>query len=117
MTDSVNELIGKDEKDPNGVDNYTIDWDDFIPGTAESISAADWTSSVIISDQESPLPLVIEQGTGTAGLPPAPSVSGFKTTAWVSGGSANTHYLLSCKITTDIGRHGERSIEIVVKNL
>jgi len=108
------EILGKDEKDPSEVDIYTVDWSDLIPGTGEPISDSTWHTLVSLSDNNTVEELVVEDGTGSV---PAPSISDLTTSAWISGGSPNTHYRLTNKIITAAGRIGERSIEIVVKDM
>jgi hypothetical protein len=85
-------------KDPSDTLDYTIDWTALLVG-GETITAAVW----------SVLPSSLSIGTKSIASP--------NTSAWLSGGTPNTQYAVTCKITTSAGRSYERTVLIDVENL
>jgi hypothetical protein len=84
------------DKDPDATLDYSIDWSAWLP-SGDAISTAAWSTS----DAE----LVVEGS-------PAPSVSAGVATVWLSGGTAGTHYTVTCRVTTTGGRIDDRSIRL-----
>lgn len=83
------------DKDPSAVLDYAVDWSSWLEA-GESISSHVITAeSGITKDSD--------------------SESGGVVTIWLSGGTAETSYVVACKITTDKGRTEERSIRIRCK--
>lgn len=89
-------------KDPSDVLDYAIDWEDILVADSDTISTSAWSTS-------SPAGLTVASS-------PAPSVNGYVTTVWVSGGTAITQYALTNTIVTAGGRTYQRTITIPVKN-
>jgi len=88
-------------KDPQAVLDFTVDWQGgatpFL-ATGETIATSTFTvASGLTKDSET-------NGDTTA-------------TVWVSGGTAQTSYLVTNTITTSAGRKDERSFSIRVRNL
>ena len=83
-------------KDPDAVLDYGFDWNNWL-ASSETIVSAVWT-----------IP---------AGITKVSQVEtdGY-TTIWLSGGTANTDYNLSCKMTSSDGRTDERTATIKVRN-
>lgn len=82
-------------KDPQAVLDYQWDWSDWLE-TAETITAGTVTA--------------------TTGLTLDSSVVGTTdVTAWLSGGTADQVYPVTCHITTSAGRQDDRTILIRVE--
>jgi hypothetical protein len=79
-------------KDPDAILDYVFDWTDWLE-VGETISSQTITVAAGLtkdSDSES---------------------SGI-VTIWLSGGTADTDYIVACKIVTNLSRTDERSISI-----
>lgn len=93
-------------KDPDAVLDYKFDWRALTNGVAGAVG--DWlgagetisTSSVAVS----PAGLVVDSSTLTD--------SATSVTVWLSSGTAGADYVVTCRITTSLGRTDERSITI-----
>ena len=84
-------------KDPNEVLDYKFDWDTNYLETGETISSATVTvESGITKDSD------------------AITDSDRTVTVWLSGGTANNEYTVTCQIVTSLSRTAERSIFIRV---
>lgn len=83
-------------KDPSAVLDYVFDWTEWLE-TLETIS-----SHVITVDTG----LTNDSDSESAG----------EVTVWLSGGTANTDYIVACKIVTSLTRTDERSINIRCRN-
>lgn len=82
------------KKDPDAILDYSWDWVDWLE-SGETIS----TSLVVVS----------------AGINlDSSSASTTKATAWISGGTAGVPYLVTNRITTNLGRQDDRTITIRV---
>lgn len=78
-------------KDPDAVLDYTIDWTAWLSG--DTISSAVWAVPTgLVKDQQSE--------TATAA------------TVWLSGGTADAEYVVTCHIITAAGREEDRSFRI-----
>ena len=88
-------------KDPSDVLDYAIDWEDALAADSDTISTSNWSTS-------SPAGLTVESS-------PAPSIVGFVTTVWASGGTPYTTYGLTNTIVTTGGRTYQRTISIPVQ--
>lgn len=84
-------------KDPDENLDYSIDWSRLL-GTGETITAALWTLQ-----------------TGIAGG--GDQVAGSVTQKFISGGTAGTTYMVSCRITTSMDRIFDRSFRIICRNI
>ena len=80
-------------KDPNAVLDYTLDWTKWLDG--DTIDTATFTV---------PDGLTLDDSTNDTVL----------ATAWLSGGTAGTSYVVRCRITTAGGRTEDRSFTILV---
>jgi hypothetical protein len=83
-------------KDPSAVLDYYIDWTDWL-AASETILTATWT-----------VPAGITKDSQTLSSP----LVGI----WLSGGTAGTNYLISCKVVTNQVRTDERSMMIIVRD-
>jgi hypothetical protein len=84
-------------KDPNEVLDYKFDWDTSYLEDGETISSATVTvESGITKDSDS-----ITDSNRTV-------------TVWLSGGTADNEYTVTCQIVTSLSRTAERSIFIRV---
>lgn len=81
-------------KDPAAVLDWAWDWSEWL-AASETI-----TTSVV----------TVPEGITLDSKVDAPT----RVTAWLSGGTARTTYLVACKITTDQGRTDERTYSIEV---
>lgn len=95
-------------QDPQAVLDYVFDW--FNPAPGETVG---WLAvgETITAFAVTP-PTGILVGNGTTNPGPAPSQTGGKVTAWLSGGTAGIAYDVVCHITTSAGRQDDRSIRI-----
>lgn len=87
------------DKDPSATLDYSIDWSAWLP-SGDTIASATWTATAGLTVESSP----------------APSVASGIATAWLSGGTAGTRYVVTCQVTTAAGRVDERGITISVKH-
>lgn len=85
-------------KDPADVDYRSIDWNDELGTDGETISSVAWT---------------IPSGLTAGAQYHAAGVA----TTWLSGGTAGTEYVVTCRITTSAGRVLERSARLVVREM
>jgi len=90
-------LIGVALKDPEAVLDYTVDWD------ADDWLGADTITGTPTWTVPGGLTLDSQSNTTTAA------------TAWISGGSAGSDYVVECKIVTAGGRTDERSFKLRVR--
>lgn len=82
-------------KDPNAVLDYSIDWTVWLG--SDTISTSAWTvPSGLTKDSDSKTTLI--------------------TTAWLSGGTAGTDYIVTNRIVTAAGRTEDRSIAVYVRD-
>jgi len=72
--------------------------------------AFDWTANSWLQSSELIASYVVTVGTGI--VKDRDNEHSGVVTVWLSGGTAGESYIVSCKITTDLGRTDERSIEI-----
>lgn len=82
------------DKDPDAVLDFDFDWSDWLE-SGETISSHDITV---------PTGITLESDSESDGI----------VTAWLSGGTADTNYIVACKIVTSLSREDERSMRIVV---
>jgi len=82
-------------KDPDAILDYKFDWSSWL-STGETISTYTVTPASGITNTTS-------------------TSSSASVTAWISGGTANSVYPVSCLIVTDSSRTDERSINIHVR--
>lgn len=81
------------EKDPDAVLDYFWDWND-------------WLENDEISTHEILLPegIVLDDSSELNGV----------VTAWISGGTVNTSYIVTCRVVTSWGRTDDRSAMFVI---
>lgn len=84
-------------KDPDALLDYTLDW-----------STDGWLGSDTIASVTWVIPAGITKTTDTNTTTTA--------TAWLSGGTVDTDYTVTCRITTAGGRIDDRSLLIQVRN-
>ena len=92
--------LGTKTKDPADRLDYTIDYSTQLRRETDTIAGSTWTVP--------------------AGLTFNPAEASFSTTAataWISGGTAGTDYIVTNRITTTEGRVYERSFTLRVKDL
>lgn len=94
-------------KDPDEVLDYKFDWAPLTNQREGGIS--DWlrAGETIVSH-------IITADAGISIDSTAQADANTSVVAWASGGIAGTRYLVSCRITTNQNRTGERSIYITV---
>ena len=83
------------EKDPNAIEDFTIDWSDELGN--DTISTSDWV------DVDSGITVDSDSQTAT------------QTVVWLSGGTVDVKYFMTNRITTVGGRTFDRTIAILVK--
>lgn len=99
-------------KDPDAVLDYAFLWQDWL-ASVETITAKTVTATTGLTVDSSAINLspidmtidgsVVSQKTGSV------------VTVWLSGGTAETAYTVSCRITTSAGRTDERSFALTIK--
>lgn len=90
-------------KDPDAVLDWKWDWAASTNGTGSS----DWLAA-----GETIASHTIDADTGIAVDSSALSDANTSVTAWLSGGTAGTEYLVRCEIVTSASRTDERTIKI-----
>jgi hypothetical protein len=85
------------DKDDDAKLDYSIDYGEWLG--ADTISASTWEA---------------EEGI-TIATDPAPSLSGQRTTVWLSGGTVGESYDVTNHIVTAAGREDDRTIRIYVR--
>lgn len=89
-------------KDPDAVLDFGFDWSKWLDNTiSEIVATSAWTADVGITIDASPDPTTV--------------VDDNKTVVWLSGGTAGENYIVTNRITTDVGRIDDRSYRIHVK--
>lgn len=83
-------------KDPQAILDYEIDWAAWLPA-GDTIIAAAWTATTGITMDSS-------------------TFTDTKATVWLSGGTENATYNLTCHIVTAASREDERTIRLTVSN-
>lgn len=83
-------------KDPQAVLDYEIDWSAWL-SAGDTITATAWVATTGITMDSNTF-------TSTAA------------TVWLSGGTENVTYNLTCHITTAAGREDDRTIYVMVMN-
>ena len=83
-------------KSPGDVLDYSMDWIDWL-AEGDTITASEWAVPTGITEDSN-------------------SATTTVTTIWLSGGTENRSYTLTCKITTTQGRTKERSFIIKVED-
>ena len=92
-------------KDPDAVLDYKFDWKAQTNGSGNS----DWLASgETISSH------TIDADTGITVDSSSQTDTNTSVTAWLSGGTAGTEYVVRCEIVTSASRTDERSITIQV---
>lgn len=87
-------------KDPAARLPFTVDWTAWLANEGDTAASATWIV---------PTGLVQESS-------PAPSLADGKATVWLSGGTAGTEYLVTCRLTTTGGRLDDRSFRVSVRD-
>lgn len=97
-------------KDPQAVLDYAFLWQDWLAAdetiTAHTITPSAATIAVDSSSVNAAAVTLdgIEQKIGSV------------VTAWLSGGTVDTIYVISCRVTTSAGRVDERSFKLIVRD-
>ncbi len=97
-------------KDPQAVLDYACLWQDWLAAdetiTAHTITPSAATITVDSSSVNAAAVTLdgVEQKIGSV------------VTIWLSGGTANTAYVIGCRVTTSAGRVDERSFTLTVKD-
>ena len=93
------------EKDPSAILDYKFDWAGLTNGTG----ASNWLASgETISSKTVTAP------TGLTIVSSSITDTNTSVTVWLSSGTANTSYTLTCQIVTSASRTDKRSMTIVV---
>ena len=89
--------LGSKYKDPSAILDYQIDWSIWL-GANDTLQTVTWEiSSGLVKDSES--------NTSTTA------------TIWLSGGTLNQFYTITCSIITAQGRYDQRSFVLRIKDL
>lgn len=83
-------------KDPDERKDYAVDWSTRLPG--DTITLSTWTAEPGITLD-------------------SPSLAGYVATAWLSGGTSGTSYLVTNRVTTSGGRVLEEAVLVRVASL
>jgi len=86
-----------DDKDPNEVDSFQIDWSERL--TSETISTSDW--------EITPAGELTEDSSSSTTT---------MTTIWLSAGVDGTTYQLTNRVTTTAGRTFDQTVKLRVKS-
>ena len=100
------------DKDPQAVLDYTWDWRALTNGNDTSPDATDWLES-----GETITSHTVTAETGLTVASSSLTDSSTSVTAWLSGGTAGTHYLVVCHIETSnaTSRKDDRTLKVNVK--
>ena len=90
-------------KDPEAVLDYKFDWAASTNGTGDS----DW-----LADGETISSKTVTATTGLTVDSSSITDTNTSVTVWLSGGTADTNYTVTCQIVTSASRTDERSITI-----
>lgn len=92
-------------KDPQGVTDYTINFDTVLEPDGERLASVAWTA---------PAGIIIAAGT----YGPSISSDGRKATLWLRGGTSGATYEIAAHYVTDHvpAREGDASIMVQVQN-
>jgi len=85
-------------KDPEATLDYAMDWAAWL-AAGDAISTADWTSY--------PAGLIADA--------PPPSLAGAVARVWLTGGTPNVLYAVTCSVTTTQGRADDRTAQVRVR--
>ena len=92
---NVSNDIPNYNKDPDATLDYKQDWSKWLVG--DTIDSVEWTVPDGLTKVNS-------------------SHDDSSVTIWLSGGTVDTIYLITCRITTAAGRINDRSMNITIKN-
>jgi len=98
-----------DDKDPNDILDYSIDWTDVLTG-AEVIASVIHSISTVTGDAS---PLAIDTTQPSSGEP----FTGTGTVVWLKLGTDGNTYHVTSKVTTNSGRVIDRKVRLRVKDL
>jgi len=96
-------------KDPQAVLDYTWDWKALTNGSTDP-DATDWLASGETISSHTVTP-----ASGLDKDSSALTDTNTSVTAWLSGGTAGTHYEVVCHIVTSAGREDDRTLKVYVK--
>lgn len=94
------------QKDPNAVLDYKFDWAAQTNGSGSS----DWLAS-----GETIASYTVTAETGLTKVSDSVTDSNTSVTVWLSGGTTDTVYDVTCHIVTSVGREDDRTMKIVVR--
>ena len=94
------------QKDPNAVLDYKFDWAAQTNGSGSS----DW-----LANGETIASYTVTAETGLTKVSDSVTDSNTSVTVWLSGGTADTVYDVTCHIVTSAGREDDRTMKIVVR--
>jgi hypothetical protein len=97
-------------KDPRAVLDYAFLWQGWLAAD-ETITAHTITPSAAT--------ITVDSSSVNAAAVTLDSVEqkiGSVVTVWLSGGTADTIYVISCRVTTSAGRTDERSFRLIVRD-
>jgi hypothetical protein len=90
-------LAGWDDKDPTDVKDYTVSWAAEMAARSDTIATSVFTAPVGIT--------IDSQSNSTT-----------TSTVWLSGGTADNSYEITCTVVTAGGRTLQRSVSLRVVN-
>ncbi|MDG4552880.1 MAG: hypothetical protein P9E24_01325 [Candidatus Competibacter sp.] len=97
-------------KDPQAILDYAFLWQDWLAAD-ETITAHTITPSAAT--------ITVDSSSVNAAAVTLDSVEqkiGSVVTVWLSAGTADTIYVISCRVTTSAGRVDERSFKLIVRD-
>lgn len=97
-------IVGKDTKQPNEIDDWDVDWADWMPAGDEVDSVA--TSIRVLSGPVT-TPLIVTKTQSTKD----------RTKVWLSAGADGAKYRVQVSATTLQGRRKEAEFDIAVKEV
>lgn len=86
-------------KDPDAKLPFSVDWSAWLANEGDTAASVTWITPDGIVRETSP----------------APTVANGIATAWFSGGTDRTDYLITCRLTTTAGRVDDRTVTIKVR--
>lgn len=98
-----------DDKDPNDVLDYSIDWSDYL-AVGETVASVVHSISAVSGDAS---PLAIDTTKPDSGE----SVTASGSLVWLKNGTAGNIHYITAKITTSANRVWDRKVKLKIKDL
>lgn len=87
-------------KDPDAKLPFSVDWSAWLANESDEAASVDWSVPVGITKE----------------ISPAPSLIDGKATVWLSGGTLDRDYPVTCHIVTVAGRTNDYTLTVMVRD-